>query len=44
MIALISADLFTSALATLLQTLGCWKVGARLPSESRAVPSYASRP
>jgi NCS2 family nucleobase:cation symporter-2 len=30
-IALISADLFTSGLATLLQTLGWWKVGARLP-------------
>ena len=31
MIALISADLFTSGLATLLQTLGWWKFGARLP-------------
>jgi xanthine permease len=30
-IALISADLFTSGLATLLQTLGLWKFGARLP-------------
>src|ERR1700689_2158512 len=30
-IALISADLFTSGLATLLQTLGWWKFGARLP-------------
>lgn len=30
-IALISADLFTSGLATLLQTIGCWKFGARLP-------------
>jgi NCS2 family nucleobase:cation symporter-2 len=30
-IALISADLFTSGLATLLQTLGVWKFGARLP-------------
>src|ERR1700691_4047354 len=29
-IALISADLFTSGLATLLQTLGWWKFGARL--------------
>ena len=29
--ALISADLFTSGLATLLQTLGWWKFGARLP-------------
>ena len=31
LIVLISADLFTSGLATLLQTLGCWKFGARLP-------------
>jgi xanthine permease len=30
-VALISADLFTSGLATLLQTLGWWKFGARLP-------------
>src|SRR5271170_505142 len=30
-IALNSADLFTSGLATLLQTLGWWKFGARLP-------------
>jgi NCS2 family nucleobase:cation symporter-2 len=30
-IALISADLFTSGLATLLQCLGWWKFGARLP-------------
>ena len=30
-IALISADLFTSGLATLLQTVGWWKFGARLP-------------
>ncbi|MGC2399393.1 MAG: solute carrier family 23 protein [Acidobacteriaceae bacterium] len=30
-IALISADLFTSGLATLLQTMGWWKFGARLP-------------
>jgi NCS2 family nucleobase:cation symporter-2 len=30
-IALIGADLFTSGLATLLQTLGLWKFGARLP-------------
>jgi len=30
-IALISADLFTSGVATLLQTLGWWKFGARLP-------------
>jgi xanthine permease len=30
-IALISADLFTSGIATLLQTLGIWKFGARLP-------------
>jgi NCS2 family nucleobase:cation symporter-2 len=30
-IALISADLFTSGLATLLQTLGWWRFGARLP-------------
>ena len=30
-IALISADLFTCGLATLLQTLGWWKFGARLP-------------
>ncbi len=30
-VALISADLFTSGLATLLQTLGLWKFGARLP-------------
>jgi xanthine permease len=30
-IVLISADLFTSGLATLLQTLGWWKFGARLP-------------
>jgi len=30
-IALISADLFTSGLATLLQTLGGWRFGARLP-------------
>ena len=30
-IALISADLFTSGLATMLQTLGWWKFGARLP-------------
>src|ERR1700712_1160021 len=30
-IALISADLFTSGFATLLQTLGWWKFGARLP-------------
>ncbi len=30
-IALIGADLFTSGLATLLQTLGWWKFGARLP-------------
>src|SRR5580658_5681409 len=29
--ALISADLFTCGLATLLQTLGWWKFGARLP-------------
>ena len=31
LIALISADLFTSGLATLLQTIGFWKFGARLP-------------
>jgi NCS2 family nucleobase:cation symporter-2 len=30
-VALIAADLFTSGLATLLQTLGLWKFGARLP-------------
>ena len=30
-VALISADLFTSGIATLLQTLGWWKFGARLP-------------
>jgi uric acid transporter len=30
-IARISADLFTSGVATLLQTLGWWKFGARLP-------------
>lgn len=30
-IALVSADLFTSGLATLLQTVGWWKFGARLP-------------
>ena len=30
-VALISADLFTSGLATLLQTMGWWKFGARLP-------------
>jgi NCS2 family nucleobase:cation symporter-2 len=30
-IALIGADLFTSGLATLLQTIGWWKFGARLP-------------
>jgi uric acid transporter len=30
-IALISADLFTSGVATLLQTMGWWKFGARLP-------------
>jgi len=30
-VALISADLFTSGLATLLQTLGCLRFGARLP-------------
>ena len=30
-VALISADLFTSGLATLLQTIGWWKFGARLP-------------
>ncbi len=30
-IALISADLFTSGLATLLQTIGWWRFGARLP-------------
>src|SRR3984885_3303453 len=30
-IGLISADLFTFGLATLLQTLGWWKFGARLP-------------
>lgn len=30
-VALISADLFTSGLATLLQTLGWWRFGARLP-------------
>ncbi|MFB7616171.1 nucleobase:cation symporter-2 family protein [Kitasatospora sp. NPDC056181] len=28
---LISASLFTAGLATLLQTLGLWKIGARLP-------------
>ncbi|MEU8510196.1 nucleobase:cation symporter-2 family protein [Kitasatospora sp. NPDC048722] len=28
---LISASLFTAGLATLLQTLGVWKIGARLP-------------
>ncbi len=28
---LISASLFTAGLATLLQTLGIWKIGARLP-------------
>ncbi|WP_027927906.1 nucleobase:cation symporter-2 family protein [Amycolatopsis benzoatilytica] len=28
---LISAALFTAGLATLLQTLGCWRFGARLP-------------
>ncbi|SFO83905.1 xanthine permease [Amycolatopsis arida] len=28
---LISASLFTAGLATLLQTLGCWRFGARLP-------------
>jgi uric acid transporter len=31
LIALISADLFTSGLATMLQTIGFWKFGARLP-------------
>jgi uric acid transporter len=31
LIALISADLFTSGLATMLQTIGWWKFGARLP-------------
>jgi len=30
-VALVSADLFTSGLATLLQTVGWWKFGARLP-------------
>jgi uric acid transporter len=30
-VALISADLFTSGVATLLQTMGWWKFGARLP-------------
>jgi xanthine permease len=30
-VALIAADLFTSGLATLLQTLGWWRFGARLP-------------
>jgi NCS2 family nucleobase:cation symporter-2 len=30
-IALISADLFTSGVATLLQTMGWWRFGARLP-------------
>jgi uric acid transporter len=30
-IALISADLFTSGLATMLQTIGWWRFGARLP-------------
>jgi NCS2 family nucleobase:cation symporter-2 len=30
-VALISADLLTSGLATLLQTLGWWRFGARLP-------------
>jgi len=30
-VALISADLFTSGLATMLQTIGWWKFGARLP-------------
>jgi NCS2 family nucleobase:cation symporter-2 len=30
-IALIGADLFTSGLATQLQTLGWWKFGARFP-------------
>ena len=28
---LISASLFTAGLATLLQTLGVWRIGARLP-------------
>jgi uric acid transporter len=31
LIALLSADLFTSGLATMLQTIGLWKFGARLP-------------
>jgi len=31
LIALISADLFTSGVATVLQTIGFWKFGARLP-------------
>jgi NCS2 family nucleobase:cation symporter-2 len=31
LIALISADLFTSGIATMLQTIGWWKFGARLP-------------
>lgn len=31
MIQLINADLFTCGLATLIQTLGFWKVGARIP-------------
>jgi uric acid transporter len=30
-VALISADLFTSGLATMLQTIGWWRFGARLP-------------
>ena len=31
LIHLINADLFTCGIATLIQTLGFWKVGARIP-------------
>jgi NCS2 family nucleobase:cation symporter-2 len=31
LIQLINADLFTCGIATLIQTLGFWKVGARIP-------------
>ncbi len=40
-VALISADLFTSGLATLLQTMGWWKVRGASPLDPRAAPSSA---
>ena len=41
---LVSAGLFISGLATLLQTLGIWKIGARQPIVQGTSFAAASRP